>query len=61
MTSRVRHGECHPRSRCAVRRYFDLEKAAKEPTFFVYPAGLPDEGGRFTWSDPADPASALRD
>ena len=44
-----------------VRRYFDLEEAAKEPTFFVYPAGLPDEGGRFTWSDPADPASALRD
>jgi polyhydroxybutyrate depolymerase len=44
-----------------VRRYFGLEEAAEEPAFFVYPAGLPDEGGRFTWSGPADPAGALRD
>jgi polyhydroxybutyrate depolymerase len=45
----------------AARAYFDLEEAAKEPTIFVYPAGLPDESGRFTWSDPADRPSELRD
>jgi polyhydroxybutyrate depolymerase len=44
-----------------VRRYFGLEEAAEEPALFVYPAGLPDGGGRFTWSEPADPAGALRD
>lgn len=45
----------------AARRYFDLEDAAAAPTVFVYPAGLPDRSGRFTWADPGDPADALRD
>lgn len=44
-----------------VRRYFDLEAAAREPAVYVYPAGLPDRQGRFTWADPGDAPGALRD
>lgn len=44
-----------------VRRYFGLERAAAEPAIWVYPAGLPDASGRFTWSDPGDRPGELRD
>jgi polyhydroxybutyrate depolymerase len=44
-----------------VRGYYDLERHATHPTLFVYPSGLKDQSGRFTWSAPRDQASALRD
>jgi len=44
-----------------VRSYYDLERHATYPTLFVYPSGLQDQSGRFTWSAPRDQASALRD
>jgi polyhydroxybutyrate depolymerase len=44
-----------------ARRYLGLEEAAQAPTIFVYPAGLTDRTGRFTWADPGDPPDALRD
>ena len=44
-----------------VRRYFGLERAAALDAIFVYPQGLPDETGNFTWADPGDPADELRD
>jgi polyhydroxybutyrate depolymerase len=44
-----------------ARRYMGLEAAAAAPTIFVYPAGLPDASGRFTWTAPGDPSGALRD
>jgi polyhydroxybutyrate depolymerase len=44
-----------------ARRYFGLEKAPNGPTIHIYPAGLPDRTGRFTWADPGDPPDALRD
>jgi polyhydroxybutyrate depolymerase len=48
-------------SNADVRRYYDLERHAHRPTVFVYPSGLPAGDGRRSWSDPGDPASALRD
>jgi polyhydroxybutyrate depolymerase len=44
-----------------VRGYYDLERHSAQPTLFVYPSGLKDKSGRFTWSAPRDPANALRD
>jgi polyhydroxybutyrate depolymerase len=44
-----------------VRSYYDLERHATQPTLFVYPSGLKDQSGRFTWSAPRDQARALRD
>ncbi len=44
-----------------VRGYYDLERHTAQPTLFVYPNGLKDRSGRFTWSAPRDPAHALRD
>jgi polyhydroxybutyrate depolymerase len=44
-----------------VRSYYDLERHSTQPTLFVYPSGLKDRSGRFTWSAPRDPANALRD
>ena len=52
------HGRTSPNEE--VRRYYDLEPYATD-TIFVYPSGLRQEGGTFTWSDPGDPADALRD
>ena len=48
-------------SNADVRRYYSLERHAQRPTVFVYPSGLPAGDGRRSWSDPGDPASALRD
>lgn len=48
-------------SNADVRGYYDLERQARRPTVFVYPSGLPAGEGRRSWSDPGDPASALRD
>ncbi len=48
-------------SNADVRRYYNLERNAHRPTVFVYPSGLPAGGGRRSWSDPGDPAAALRD
>jgi polyhydroxybutyrate depolymerase len=53
------HGRTNDNAR--ARRYFGLEEAADEPAIFVYPAGLRDESGRFTWADPGDRAGELRD
>jgi len=44
-----------------VRRYFDLERHATEPTIFVYPASLKDASGRNVWADPRDRPESLRD
>ena len=44
-----------------ARDYFGLEAEASPPAIYVYPAGLRDASGRFTWSDPGDPPGALRD
>ena len=44
-----------------ARDYFGLEATASPPAIYVYPAGLRDASGRFTWSDPGDPPGALRD
>ena len=44
-----------------ARAYFGLEEAANGPTIYVYPAALTDRSGRFAWTDPGDPADALRD
>lgn len=44
-----------------VRRYFDLERHATEPTIFVYPASLKDKQGRNVWSDPGNRPDNLRD
>jgi polyhydroxybutyrate depolymerase len=53
------HGRTNDNAR--ARRYFSLEQASRRPTIYIYPAGLPDRSGRFTWSDPGDPPDALRD
>ena len=53
------HGRTSDNAR--ARRYFGLEQAADRPTIHVYPAGLRDRTGRFTWADPGDPPDALRD
>ncbi len=52
------HGRTSPNEE--VRRYYDLEPYATD-TIFVYPSGLSQGDGTFTWSDPGDPADALRD
>ena len=44
-----------------ARDYFGLEATASPPAIFVYPAGLRDASGQFTWSDPGDQSGALRD
>ena len=44
-----------------ARDYFGLEATASPPATFVYPAGLRDASGQFTWSDPGDQPGALRD
>jgi polyhydroxybutyrate depolymerase len=53
------HGRTSPNS--VVRSYYDLERHARTPTIFVYPAGVPEPGGRYSWSAPGDPADGLRD
>ncbi len=44
-----------------ARRYFGLEQAATMRAIYVYPRGLEDDSGRFTWADPGDPSGELRD
>lgn len=44
-----------------ARRYFGLEGSSRQPTIHVYPAGMVDDSGRFTWWRPGDEASRLRD
>jgi polyhydroxybutyrate depolymerase len=53
------HGRTNDNGR--ARRYFGLERATDTPTIYVYPAGLPDGTGGFTWADLGDPPDALRD
>jgi Poly(3-hydroxybutyrate) depolymerase len=53
------HGRTN--SNAEVRRYFDLERHATEPTIFVYPASLQDSRGLNTWADPGDKPESLRD
>lgn len=43
-----------------VRAYYGLDKTANEYVI-AYPSGIPTGNGSFTWSDPGDKASALRD
>ena len=42
-------------SNANVRRYYDLERHADVPTIFVYPSGLRDGSGGYTWAEPDDP------
>jgi polyhydroxybutyrate depolymerase len=53
------HGRTNTNAK--VRSYYDLERHATQPTLFVYPSGLKDQSGRFTWSAPRDQTRALRD
>jgi len=48
-------------SNATVRGYYDLERHAHTPTIFVYPAGVPEPGKRYSWSDPGQTGAALRD
>ena len=48
-------------SNATVRRYYDLERHARAPTLFVYPAGMREPGERYSWSDPGETGAALRD
>lgn len=43
-----------------VRQYYGLEKPSANQAIIVYPAGLQASTG-YTWSDPSDPSSSLRD
>lgn len=52
------HGRTNPNTQ--VRRYYDLERHASEPTIFLYPSGLPQGDGR-SWWNPGDPSNRLRD
>ena len=53
------HGRTN--SNAEVRAYYDLERHALRPTVFVYPTGLPTEGGSRSWNRPGDPVGGLRD
>jgi polyhydroxybutyrate depolymerase len=53
------HGRTSPNG--TVRRYYDLERHARTPTIFVYPAGLRAADGSYSWSDPGDSPDGLRD
>ena len=50
------HGRTN--SNADVRRYFDLERHAGEPTIFVYPSGRKDGT---VWTAPGDKPGSLRD
>lgn len=43
-----------------VRAYFGLDRAASY-YYVAYPAGIPNGNGSYSWSDPGDKASELRD
>jgi polyhydroxybutyrate depolymerase len=56
------HGRTSPASE--VRGYYDLEPHAAEtlgPTIFVYPEALTQDDGTFSWWNPGDAATELRD
>lgn len=46
------HGRTN--SNADVRRYYGLERNAREPTIVVYPAGTTDRSGRYVWDIPGD-------
>ncbi len=52
------HGRTNANDR--VRGYYGLDKTADD-YIVAYPAGIPTGNGSFSWSDPGDKASALRD
>ncbi|PIQ77343.1 hypothetical protein COV82_05040 [Candidatus Peregrinibacteria bacterium CG11_big_fil_rev_8_21_14_0_20_46_8] len=52
------HGRTN--SNTQVRGYYRVEQATQGGAIMVYPAGI-KSGGSFSWSDPGDSASALRD
>lgn len=43
-----------------VRNYFGLDRAGSD-YFIAYPAGIANQYGTFSWSDPGDKPSAFRD
>jgi polyhydroxybutyrate depolymerase len=53
------HGRTN--SNAEARRYYGLERHAREPTIFVYPGALRAPDGSFGWSEPGDPPGRLRD
>ena len=53
------HGRTNDNAK--VRGYYDLERHAAPSTLFVYPLGLKDQNGHFTWSSSRERAHALRD
>jgi polyhydroxybutyrate depolymerase len=44
-----------------VRQYYDLEKSSRFDAIYVYPAGLRDGSGKYSWYNPGDRANSLRD
>jgi polyhydroxybutyrate depolymerase len=53
------HGGTNPNAR--VRKYYRIEQNSKEPTIFVYPAGLIAADGKYSWYERSDPRDRLRD
>lgn len=53
------HGRTNSNRR--ARGYFYLEEHLPFPTLFVYPAGLANGRGAYSWFDPRDGAEELRD
>ena len=53
------HGRTSPNTE--VRQYYHLEEHGPADAIYVYPSGLRDSSGGFTWWDKGDPADALRD
>jgi len=53
------HGRTN--SNAKARGYFDLEDHAPPDTLFVYPGGVPNGRGAYSWFDPRDSAAELRD
>jgi len=53
------HGRSTPNNR--VRKYYRIEQNSKDPTIFVYPAGLIAADGKYSWYTRSDPRNQLRD
>jgi len=53
------HGRTN--SNAKARGYFDLEDHASAGTLFVYPGGMSNGRGAYSWFDPRDRGDALRD
>jgi polyhydroxybutyrate depolymerase len=43
------------------KSHYDLEKSSRFDAIYVYPAGLRDGSGKYSWYNPGDRANSLRD